>query len=71
MKVTIELLNGPYRQTPTKADMQRSIDAATKAKNGEPLNGMEQCLMSDVIGILRGLQSQLPGTFMEQGHRRG
>ena len=32
MKVTIELLNGPYRQTPTKADMQRSIDAATKAK---------------------------------------
>lgn len=60
MIVQIELVNGPLRQTPTKADLQRSIDAATKAKNGEPLNGIELCLMVDVIGILKGLQSQLP-----------
>lgn len=62
MRVTIELVKGRYgwHQTPNQYDMQQSIDAVQKAQRGEKLNGVEQVLVADVVGMLRNMQDQLP-----------
>lgn len=59
MNVTIELYYGPNRQTPTKAGMQRTIDALTRAIAKTNLE--DSILLTDAKSIFIAMQAKLPG----------
>ena len=61
MKVSIELLTGPYPgRNPTQQDISKQIDVIKKAIDGKPLTGFEQILLVDVQSIMQGIKEQLP-----------
>ena len=60
MRITIELLSGPnHNEFVTQADIQKNIDALTRAIEGKPLV-KDFVLMSDTKSILEGIKKQLP-----------
>ena len=58
MKVTIELVAGPRGHSPTKADMEKNIEALQRAIDGNP-RCSDFILLSDTKSILVGIQKLL------------
>jgi hypothetical protein len=60
MRLTIELLAGPnHNENVTQSDMQKNIDALTRAIEGKPY-ASDFVLMNDTRSILEGIKRQLP-----------
>lgn len=58
MKITIELLAGPQGSNPTKADMEKNINALQRAIDGKP-RCSDFILLNDTKSILEGIQKLL------------
>lgn len=61
MLVEIEIVAGPGHKDPTREDMQKNIDALTRAIDGKQLAN-DFILLLDTKSLLVGLQSKLPAT---------
>ena len=59
MKVTIELKNSSKQESmPTKADIQKNIDALSRTIDGNPV-AIDFMLLADTKSILEAIQQQL------------
>jgi hypothetical protein len=57
VNVTLELKYGPYPgRNPVPEDFDELLDALERAARGQPLNGHDQILVTDVGGIIRAVQ---------------
>ena len=63
MFVEIEILAGPNKRPPTKADITKNIDALERALAGTPLPGDPE-LLEYTKSILEGIREKLfPGRY--------
>lgn len=55
----VELLAGANHREPTKADMDKNIEALHRCIEGKPLVS-DFVLLNDTISILEGIKAKLP-----------
>ena len=60
MKITLYLMEGRMAP-PTKAGVQKNIDALERSIKGAPPQPRDSAMHRDTVAILKAIQRQLPG----------